>query len=211
MRVRSLAKIGGCGLILLTGAGYAGYRHYWRPAPIIPPRERVADPVLRGAVAQLDHPASYDASYVSLPYPGGDVPPEQGSCTDVVIRAMRNDGIDLQKLIHEDITAHPKRYPRVKKLDANIDHRRVPNQAIYFRTYGLSLPTQVNDSTLATWHPGDVVQWKIGGRLDHTGIISDRKNSRGVPLVIHNISRAAEDDVLQAWPIVAHFRYPKKR
>jgi uncharacterized protein YijF (DUF1287 family) len=164
---------------------------------------------LQGAVAQLSDPAVYDQAYVPIKYPGGDVPKAQGACTDVVIRAIRRAGKDLQLLIHEDIQLHPDRYPRAKRPDTNIDHRRVPNQVAFFRAHGSTLPISWEGPQIATWQPGDIVVWKIGGRLDHTGIISDRKNPRGLPLVIHNIWKTAEEDVLSAWPIVWHFRYPK--
>lgn len=154
----------------------------------------------------------YDASYVSLNYPNGDVPKGRGACTDVIVRALRSVGFDLQRLIYEDKKRRPNAYPaqwRNARRDRNIDHRRVPNQKVFFQRYGQTLTTQVNSSTRNQWKAGDIVQWKFDNGLDHTGIISDKTNAAGWPLVIHNVGGCAENDVLTAWKIVAHFRFPK--
>jgi len=89
----------------------------------------VAAKIVEGAKLQCDPPAHYDASYRSIPYPNGDVASDRGACTDVVIRALRHAGYDLQKLIHEDIKKHLADYPKHgERPDPNIDQRRVPNQ-----------------------------------------------------------------------------------
>jgi len=103
--------------------------------------------------------------------------------------------------------ANFSRYPRREsKPDSNIDHRRVPNLIHFFRTYGRKLTTDA--TAISAWRPGDFVFWKLANGLDHCGVISDRKNAQGVPLVIHNISKTAEEDVLGSWKIVGHYRYP---
>jgi uncharacterized protein YijF (DUF1287 family) len=148
-----------------------------------------------------------------LKYPGGDVPRDRGACTDVVVRSLRAVGRDLQRLIHEDARRDLKQYPRIRssgRLDRNIDHRRVPNQIRYFQRHGRSLTRAVNASTRSQWQPGDIVTWKFDNGLDHTGIISDRLNERGWPLVIHNLAVCAEEDVLTTWKITGHFRYPHR-
>ncbi|RYG69872.1 DUF1287 domain-containing protein [bacterium] len=154
----------------------------------------------------------YDQSYRSLPYPNGDVPRGRGACTDVVIRALRAVGYDLQRLIHQDKRRFPSAYPRQSqhsKLDKNIDHRRVVNQVVYFARYGQTLTTLTTASTRSQWRAGDIVAWKFANGLDHIGIISDKTNPRGWPLVIHNVGGCAENDVLNKWRIVGHFRFPK--
>lgn len=81
----------------------------------------------------------YDPAYFSIDYPNGDVPADKGVCTDVVIRAYRKMGIDLQKGVHEDMLAHFNVYPKIWGLsrpDKNIDHRRVPNLMVFFKRYG---------------------------------------------------------------------------
>lgn len=164
--------------------------------------------ILEGAKRQLAKPAKYSGAYHKIPYPGGDVPADRGACTDVIIRAFRHAGLDLQKLIHED--AARVSYPRIgSKRDRNIDHRRVPNQRRWLERHGQTLPIGTTSRDRATWKPGDIVVWKLSSGLDHIGIISDRNGPSGFPLVIHNIWQTAEEDVLTTYKIVGHFRYPK--
>ena len=145
----------------------------------------------------------YDPSYVRIKYPMGDIDIKRGVCTDVIVRAFRGIGIDLQKEIYLDKKAHPDRYKGLyytDRLDSNIDHRRVKNLQVYFRAKGYS----VKDRFL----PGDIVVWKLpGSNLDHIGVCSDRLNRRGEPLIIHNVGYGAkEEDVLRSYHIVEHFR-----
>lgn len=156
---------------------------------------------------------SYTQDYYSLKYPNGDPPKNVGACTDVVIRSLRPVGYDLQKLIHEDMKRNFGLYPRkwkLKRTDKNIDHRRVLNQRVYFARFARSLPKRLDESTLRAWQAGDIVFWKFANGLDHCGIISDRRAQNGRPLVIHNLGGCREEDVLTAWTIVDHFRFPKR-
>jgi hypothetical protein len=150
----------------------------------------------------------YDSNYARLDYPGGDVPLERGVCTDVVIRAYRSIGIDLQQLVHDDMRAHFSKYPNhwgLRSTDRNIDHRRVPNLARFFTRHGQSLPT---DATDAHFLPGDLVTWRLPAGVPHIGIVSDRLTPGGTPLVVHNIGAGArEEDVLREFTITGHFRY----
>jgi len=160
---------------------------------------------------QVGVTVGYDPAYHVLSYPGGDVPKETGVCCDVVIRALRELSIDLQKEVHEDMAAHFSQYPHewgLAKPDKNIDHRRVPNLKAFFKRRGCETPvsTQASD-----YHAGDVVTWRVCGSLPHIGIISDRQTEGGVPLVIHNIGRGAqEEDVLFQYPITGHYRIAKE-
>ena len=117
---------------------------------------------------------TYDPRYFSIPYPNGDVPSDKGVCTDVIIRAYRKLGIDLQKKIHEDMRANFNLYPKkwgLKKTDRNIDHRRVPNQAMFFSRFGTikKITTKGED-----YLPGDIVTWDLGNGITHIGIVTDR-------------------------------------
>lgn len=166
--------------------------------------------VLEGAKRQLEHPAIYNPAYRRIGYPGGDVPIGEGVCVDVIIRALRYAGKDLQVLIHEDMKTGFRGYPRREAHpDKNIDHRRVPNQIHFLKRFGRSLP--LSPVTAKNWQPGDLIYWKLPNGLDHCGVVSDRMGAKGVPMVIHNISRTAEEDVLTTWTITGHFRYPKGR
>ena len=113
-------------------------------------------------------------------------------------------GYDLQRLVHEDARRNRKAYPMIRRLDPNIDHRRVPNLVVFFTRHGLS-------SGDAHWRPGDFVRWKLPSGRDHVGILTDRRGPSGDWGVIHNLSRPAEDDCLHAWRVVGHFRYPVAR
>ncbi len=128
----------------------------------------------------------------------------------MVIRAYRCAGFDLQKLIHQDISAYWSAYPRYSgnpRPDSNIDQRRVPNQAVFFRRHGASLTCSKASS--AAWRPGDIVDWKLPNGRDHTGVLTDKRDPQGFPFVIHNIgSGPIEEDVLRSWKISGHYRYP---
>ncbi len=186
---------------------------YTSPVYQKPVEERTAyDWIVIGAREEVQKRVKYDASYQRLDYPLGDVDSNVGACTDVVIRGLRRAGYDLQQLIHEDMHANFDLYPKrwgLTKPDVNIDHRRVPNQMVFFQRFGQTLPMEYNDNTQDTWQPGDVVCWKMPTGLLHTGIVTDQKNWKGVPLVIHNAFITIEDDVLLSWEIIGHFRYPK--
>ena len=136
---------------------------------------------------QVGVTVSYNGGYQSIPYPNGDVPLETGVCTDVVIRAMRAFGLDLQKAVHEDMKAHFSKYPKIwglKTTDRSIDHRRVPNLRTFFARKGWSVPITEN---AADYEPGDLVTWNLSDSIPHIGIVSDRKTEEGTPLIIHNV------------------------
>ncbi len=184
------------------------------PNPTLPPAVALTPlqaRIIAGAKAQIGN--GYNASYCPISYPNGDPPAGQGACTDVVVRSLRAGGYDLQSLIHEDMARHWDLYPHRWGLpgpDSNIDHRRVPNLAVFFTRHGQILPIVVTPRTLPTWQPGDVVVWKMPGGGDHCGIISDRRDLQGIPLVIHNLSPCREQDALTQWTIAGHYRYPER-
>ena len=193
-------------------AKYLGFTPRRNLAPL-QPQSATAAKILAGARAQIG--TRYDASYQTISYPMGDVAASRGACTDVVIRALRAADFDLQKRVHEDMLAHFDDYPKTWGLDApnaNIDHRRVPNQMVYFAKYGRALPLVTSGQALKSWQVGDIVYWNTGSsgntRL-HTGIVADTRDWRGLPYVIHNGSICIEDDALDRWPIIGHFRFPK--
>ena len=151
----------------------------------------------------------YDPKYVTLKYPGGDVSPDTGVCTDVVIRTYRNAfGFDLQKAVHEDMKTNFTVYPKIwglKRPDKNIDHRRVPNLEKFFKRQGASVAMTKNAED---YLPGDIVSWRLGGRLAHIGIVSDKKTADGTPLIIHNIGQGpVEDNILWVDKMTGHFRF----
>lgn len=164
--------------------------------------------LVAAARAQVGVTLIYDPSYQQIAYPMGDVPMERGVCSDVVIRAFRALGVDLQRELHQDMARHFAAYPKnwgLARPDRNIDHRRVPNLATWFARQGYA--HDVIDEP-SDYHPGDVVAWTLGNGRPHIGIVSNRRSSDGDrPLVIHNIGRGAqEEDVLFDYRITGHFR-----
>ncbi|PHI31915.1 Uncharacterized protein conserved in bacteria [Budvicia aquatica] len=161
-----------------------------------------------GAEQQIGKTLFYDPAYASLSYPGGDVPIERGVCSDVVIRALRQQNADLQKLVHQDMKANFSAYPKnwgLKRPDTNIDHRRVPNLETYFKRHKMERPITLNADD---YRPGDIVSWRLDNGLPHIGIVTDRHTREGRPLVIHNIGAGVKaEDILFLWKINGHFRY----
>lgn len=170
--------------------------------------QTLAGRLVDAAREQVGVTLHYDPGYYRLAYPGGDLPLARGVCTDVVVRAYRVLGADLQKLVHEDMLAAWEAYPGLWGLsrpDPNIDHRRVPNLATFFARHGQTLaPSTSADGYV----PGDVVTWRLPSGSAHIGIVSDRTSPAGTPLILHNIGRGArEEDVLFSFEITGHFRW----
>lgn len=167
-----------------------------------------AEQLVAAAVAQTRSRVTYDGSYRRIAYPGGDVPESIGVCTDLVIRAYRRVGVDLQVEVHEDMQRAFSSYPRLWGLsrpDPNIDHRRVPNLQTFFRRAGAELPESRNADA---YRPGDLVTWMLPGNLPHIGIVAGGKSAAGTPLIVHNIGRGPEvEDALLGYPITGRYRY----
>jgi uncharacterized protein len=166
--------------------------------------------LLAAARAQVGVTKSYDPAYVVLPYPGGDVPEDRGVCTDVVIRAFRKAGLDLQQLVHEDMTRHFGKYPQrwgLKRPDKNIDHRRVPNLMKFFERQGKSCPVTKNP---ADYRAGDLVTCIVPPHLPHIMIVSDVPSPAEPSRlqILHNIGQGAQlEDRLFDFEITGHYRY----
>ena len=153
----------------------------------------------------------YDPSYFVIDYPNGDIPVGKGVCTDVVIRAYRKFGIDLQKEVHEDMLANFEKYPDkwgLSKPDKNIDHRRVPNLMIFFSRFGQE---KVISHNAADYQPGDIVVWDLGGGITHIGVVIKQKSVDGKHnLIVHNIGNGQEvSDCLFQFEIIGHYVYRK--
>jgi uncharacterized protein len=164
--------------------------------------------VLQAAIEQTKYTRGYDPAYVAIAYPGGDVPRESGVCTDVVIRAFRTIGVDLQQEVHEDMKRNFAAYPQywgLRATDTNIDHRRVPNLMKYFERQGKAIAiTKRKEDYL----PGDVVTWNLGEGLEHIGIVTQFKSPQtGQYLVVHNIGSGTRlEDIVLNWPVIGHYR-----
>jgi uncharacterized protein YijF (DUF1287 family) len=165
-----------------------------------------ADRVVSRAREEVTRGVLYDPSWYPMRYPQGDVDPSLGVCTDVVIRGYRAAGVDFQKLVHEDVLRNESAYePWVKKPDATIDHRRVGPLLAYLRRHARSLDKN------GDWAAGDIVVISFTAcpacGPQHIGVVSDQKGPRGLPLLIHNMGPTPrEDDTLDAWTHLGHFR-----
>ncbi|MBX3243008.1 MAG: DUF1287 domain-containing protein [Acidobacteria bacterium] len=166
--------------------------------------------MLESGFKQTETTTEYTQDYFVISYPGGDVPSETGACTDVVIRAMRSAGLDLQKEVHEDMKENFSSYPQkwgLKKPDTNIDHRRVPNLQTYFTRKKKNLPLKGENGD---YQPGDIVSWDLNGKgMTHIGLVSNQQNKEtGRYMIIHNIGAGAKlEDRIFDWEITGHFRY----
>lgn len=161
------------------------------------------------ALALTKQKVTYDPSYFSIDYPNGDVPSDKGVCTDVVIRAYRQVGIDLQKEVHEDMEAHFNVYPKIwglKRTDTNIDHRRVPNLMTFFKRKGAE---KTISNKAEDYLPGDVVCWRLSGGATHIGIVVNKKSRYSNRyLIVHNIGGGQVlEDCLFDFEIIGHYRY----
>jgi uncharacterized protein YijF (DUF1287 family) len=163
--------------------------------------------LVAAAIERTHHSVRYVSDYVSIRYPGGDVPEGTGVCTDEVIRSYRAVGIDLQKQVHEDMLRNFDLYPHrwQRHPDTNIDHRRVPNLMVFFSRKGEKLPMTTRPED---YSPGDIVAWDLGGGITHIGIVVDHRGPSGRYTVVHNIGRGPQmEDVLFDWKVIGHYRY----
>ncbi len=173
--------------------------------------DELSNKLVRAVLDRTNHTVRYDGSYISIPYPNGDVPKNIGVCTDVVIRSYRSLNIDLQKLVHEDMSRNFDLYPSksiwgLSKPDSNIDHRRVPNLQTFFSRFGEVLDISNNPSDYA---PGDLVTWMLPGNLPHIGIVTNEiDKATGFPLIVHNIGLGPKlENMLFDYKITGHYRY----
>jgi uncharacterized protein YijF (DUF1287 family) len=170
---------------------------------------------------QLGVPTGYDPSYTRIPYPGGDVSRTTGVCADVIIRAAREAlHLDLQQLVHDDMTRNFAAYPRTWSMphpDANIDHRRVLNLEVFWRRHNAQLWSAAatglgrvpGNAFPGPLEVGDILTWLLGGRLPHVGIVV----STGLlgARIVHNIGGGVQENALFALRdqnAKAHFRWP---
>jgi len=179
--------------------------------PKISTAESFTDDIVSAAIDRTQHNVIYDGRYLSIPYPNGDVPENIGVCTDVIIRAYRTIGTDLQKLVHEDMLANFNAYPSkriwgLNATDRNIDHRRVPNLQTFLVRQGEKFA--VSDKG-KDYKAGDLVTWMVSGNLPHIGIVTDKISLfTGNPMIVHNIGAGPKlDDMLFSYPITGHYRY----
>ncbi len=176
------------------------------------PLVEIANPTARklvaGGIAQTNITKSYDPAYIQLAYPGGDVSASTGVCTDVIIRAYRKIGIDLQKQVHEDMQRSFSSYPKIwalKQPDKNIDHRRVANLMTFFNRRGAALPVSDN---MADYLPGDIISYDLGQKIGlHIAIVSNIPGDNGYKMIHNACCGTKIETIPRNWKINGHYRY----
>jgi len=171
--------------------------------------------IVSSVIERTTHNIIYNGSYIALDYPNGDVPKHTGVCTDVIIRAYRAIGTDLQKLVHEDMSLNFSAYPSkrlwgLRSTDKNIDHRRVPNLQTFFKRHGITLEISKDKADYAA---GDIVTWLLPNNAPHIGMVIDQNNiETGNPLIVHNIGRGPKiEDMIFNHKITGHYRFEPQR
>jgi uncharacterized protein len=191
-------------------------------AVVAPATSGIGERLALAARAQVGVTLTYDPNWTRIPYPNGDVDRSRGVCADVIVRAGRDAlGLDLQRLVHEDMMTDFDAYPARKTWgerapDASIDHRRVLNLEAYFtragcRVWASSRPT-AGDQFPPSLVAGDIVTWLLDARLPHIGIVVAAAPVNANARVVHNIGRGAEESALGEFAphrAIAHYRWPK--
>lgn len=159
--------------------------------------------LLDGARAEAEAAPAYDSGY----YEGGYPPEDRGACTDTVWRAFAAAGYDLKAMVDADIAHDPAAYAQVAPSpDPNIDFRRVGVLSAFFSRYATGLSCDTSDASL--WQAGDIV---IFGEDEHIGVVSDQRDARGVPFIIHNMGQPFREEDYLAYPWAmrptAHYRF----
>lgn len=155
--------------------------------------------ILANALAYVATRPIYRSKYYDTGYPDD----RYGTCVDVVNIALRDAGYDMMYLIAADVEMSPESYPGIITPDRNIDFRRVDNLKNFFERYGIPLTTDIN--VIQNWQGGDIVIFE-----DHIGIVSDRRNEKGIPYIIHHngfFQVKYEEDILEKRDdLVGHYR-----
>ena len=140
----------------------------------------------------------YKSKYYGTGYPDDNY----GVCTDVVAFALKDAGYDLRELVNNHVKENRNLYD-IDVVDKNIDFRRVLNLKTYFDYNAISLTTDVK--RIEEWQGGDIVVFKR-----HIGIVSDKRNHKGINFVIHHANpyqRYYEEDILENRDdIIGHYR-----
>lgn len=155
--------------------------------------------ILNSVKEYISTKPKYKSKYYETGYPND----EYGVCTDVVAFGLKGAGYDLMELVNQDIEENKTKY-NIEKADKKIDFRRVRNLKVYFENNAISLTTNIYE--IKEWQGGDIVVFK-----NHIGIVSDRRNKKGISFIIHHanpMQRYYEEDILEIseGDIVGHFR-----
>lgn len=153
-----------------------------------------------GAVRYVETKPKYKSKY----YAGGYPDDGYGVCTDVVIQAFLNAGYSIKDMIDKDIASNKQIYG-IERPDSNIDFRRVVNLKTFFERTATSLSTNIDD--IEEFQKGDIIVFE-----KHIAIISEKRNKKGIPYIIHNSgNHRYVEDALRRYKIVGHYRWSYKK
>lgn len=161
------------------------------------------------ALDRTQSKVSYDGSYFKIDFPNGDISPERGKAEDLIVRAYRAEGIDLQVDVHTDIKENFYSYPQIfgsKGPDTNIDHRRVQNLQRFFTRKGQALAVTQDSEDYSF---GDIVIWQLLDGNKHVGIVVPGPGAKKTEKwVVHNIGNGPEwENKLFDFTLKGHYRY----
>lgn len=181
------------------------------------PSASIGDRLAAAALQRTQSSVVYEDAYYKIPYPNGDIPSGKGRAEDLIVRAYRALGIDLQRRVHEDMARHFSEYPQIfgrKSADSNIDHRLTANLQRFFRRAGAEQVVSGSageqpSQEAGDYRPGDVVTWRLAGGRSHIGIVVPGPGeNRDKPWVVHNIGDGPVwEDCLFNFKIIGHYRY----
>lgn len=156
--------------------------------------------ILNNVKKYIETKPKYKSKYYGSGYPDD----EYGVCADVVAFGLKDAGYDLMELVNQDVINNREKY-NIEVIDKKIDFRRVRNLNVYFKNNHISLTTDLKE--IEEWQGGDIIVFK-----DHIGIVSDKRNKKGIPFLIHHVSIGQinyEEDVIERYGqdnIVGHYR-----
>lgn len=168
-----------------------------------------SDRLAASALARTKESITFDNSYYEIDFPAGDIPANKGNRSDLIVRAYRGVGIDLQKKVHSDMLENFRSYPQVfrrNQADPNIDHRLVKNLDTFFARNGEALEAT---SESLDYHFGDLVVWRLIDGTKHIGIVVPGPGAKqSEKWVVHNMnSTPVWEDRLFDYMHVGHYRY----
>jgi uncharacterized protein YijF (DUF1287 family) len=165
--------------------------------------QAVGSAISAAAVEQTKDFVVYSAKYRRLNFPMGDLASMYGSCSDVIIRAYRTIGLDLQELVQRT---------RLGRGDANIDHRRTETLRKFFASYGESFTPSAFPED---YQPGDIVTYyRPFSRVSraHIAVVSDVRAPTGRFMIVHNRGWGPQlEDALFVDKMTGHYRFDGTR
>ena len=152
--------------------------------------------ILQGARQYIATNPKYESKYYNGGYPDDGC----GVCTDVIWKAYQSAGYNLKSMVDEDIRNNLNVYSTIVKPEPNIEFRRVKTLKTFFDRNAEKLSTDFSDPE--EWQAGDIVIFS-----NHIAICSDKRNSEGIPFIIHHDGFGAREvNEIENYTIAGHYR-----